>query len=1104
MTPRPRLLLTLLGTFHARLDLGRALPLPSRKGQALLAYLALSAGRRHGRDALCALLWPDSAADQARASLRQALAVTRRALGSAARPSLVTHPEHVAIDPDQVEVDATAFERLAAEADVASLERAARLYGGDLLAGLRIDEAPFEEWLRTERERLRELALDVNARVLAAHGKAGQTEPAIQAALRLLALDPLQEPAHRALMRLYAGQGRRGAALKQYQLCVDALQRELGAEPEGETRVLYQKLLRAPGDGARPDDTARPRRPRPAAPATSAPELPAARTPLFGREADLAVVRERLERAIQGEGQVVIVGGEAGIGKTRLVGALVTDALSRGCRVLLGHCHESDSILPFAPWVDALRSGQLGADEASLADLHPARRAELARLLPEAGQPGLPPTSDGPLALFESVAELLERAAAHEPIVVVLEDAHWADEMSLRLLAFVGRRVSSQPILLAVTARAEDLADARLAEHTLAELARAPRATSVQLEPLPRADIARIVRALVRAGSDGPALEERIWAMSEGSPLVAVEAMLAMPAEPRGDPAGPVPGDLSLPERVRELIARRIDRLGERVQTATAVAAVIGRRFDFALLRAATGMDDEQAAGAVEEMVRRHVLRTVGSQLEFTHDRVRDVAYGRLLPPRRRLLHAAVAEALARAGAARGLEAPGDHEQIEQLAHHAVRGELWDQAVEHLRRAGDRAAARSALQPARAALEQALAILGTLPESRAALEQAFEIRLALRPVLVQLGELAKALRVLREAEVLADRLDDEARRGQVCAFLTNIHSRLDDPAAAIASGTRALEIAGRRGDLRLRIVATTYLEQAHYYRGEYARVIELARDNLAALRPEWSHEFFGGSQPPAVNDRFRLIASLAHLGRFAEAAGHEAEAIRLAEETRHAYTVAVAYHAAATRRTIQGDWATAHDLIERQLAALREGNVGGELPSALANSARVLASLGDAGEARRRRIETERLLAAHPGRGRAGAGWIHHALARACVVLGELDDAERLAGLAMAAASTRTDFVPGTLHLLGDIASHPHQLDAANAHRRYDEALVLAERRGMRPLVAHCHLSLGRLCARTDRRAQATRHLETAAAMYHDLDMPGWREEAVAVSSGLA
>ena len=165
----------------------------------------------------------------------------------------------------------------------------------------------------------------------------------------------------------------------------------------------------------------------------------------------------------------------------------------------------------------------------------------------------------------------------------------------------------------------------------------------------------------------------------------------------------------------------------------------------------------------------------------------------------------------------------------------------------------------------------------------------------------------------------------DARGGPVCAFPTHIPPRPGGPAAAIARGTRALEIAGRRGDLRLRIVATTYLEQAHYYRGEYTRVIELARDNLAALRPEWSHEFFGGSQPPAVNDRFRLIASLAPLGRFAEAAGHEAEAIRLAEETRHAYTVAVAYHAAATLHSIRGDWATARAPSEMAAEAAQAG-----------------------------------------------------------------------------------------------------------------------------------------------------------------------------------
>ena len=264
-------------------------------------------------------------------------------------------------------------------------------------------------------------------------------------------------------------------------------------------------------------------------------------------------------------------------------------------------------------------------------------------------------------------------------------------------------------------------------------------------------------------------------------------------------------------------------------------------------------------------------------------------------------------------------------------------------------------------------------------------------------MLIQLGEYRQTLERLREAEALAERLNDDHRRGRVGAFMTNILSRLDEPGEALVSGTRALEIAGHLGDLRLRILATTYLAQAHYYLGEYARVVELATENLAALPLDWVYEFFGGSQPPSVDDRFRLLVSLAHLGRFAEAAAHEAEAIRLAGPTRHAYTMALAYHAAGTLQLVKGDWAKAHALIERQIAVLRTGNIVGELPSALAYSARALAYLGDAPEALNRLRECEQLLEGQSARGRrVGNGWASYSLGRACLLLGRLDEARRL------------------------------------------------------------------------------------------------------------
>ena len=207
----------------------------------------------------------------------------------------------------------------------------------------------------------------------------------------------------------------------------------------------------------------------------------------------------------------------------------------------------------------------------------------------------------------------------------------------------------------------------------------------------------------------------------------------------------------------------------------------------------------------------------------------------------------------------------------------------------YLRQAGGRAAARSALPDARAWFEQALSILKGLPESQATLEQAFDIRLELRPVLRQLGEVRQMLEHLREAEALADRLRDDGRSGRVCAFMTTVLSTLNELDQALVTGSRALEIAQRLGDLRLRIVSTGHLEQAHYYRGDYEHVIELATDNLAALPDDWAHEYFGTAVPPSVFARGWLIMSLAEIGRFAEAAKYEAETIRLAEPTQHTH-----------------------------------------------------------------------------------------------------------------------------------------------------------------------------------------------------------------------
>src|SRR5437667_3363077 len=239
----PRLNLALLGGFHGRVDASAPLTLPTRKTPALLAFLALPPGRSHPREKLASLLWGGMREPQARSGLRQSLFALRKAV-TVEPPALLIEGDTVGLNPTAVDVDVVEFERAVAEGAPTALERAAALYRGELLEGLALQEAPFEEWLLAERERLRELALEALAKLLRHQRTTGATEAALQTALRLLALDALQEPVHRTVMRLYVQLGRRPSALRQYQICVGLLQRELGVEPESATKQLYLEVLR--------------------------------------------------------------------------------------------------------------------------------------------------------------------------------------------------------------------------------------------------------------------------------------------------------------------------------------------------------------------------------------------------------------------------------------------------------------------------------------------------------------------------------------------------------------------------------------------------------------------------------------------------------------------------------------------------------------------------------------------------------------------------------------------------------------------------------------------------------------------------------------------
>ena len=291
----------------------------------------------------------------------------------------------------------------------------------------------------------------------------------------------------------------------------------------------------------------------------------------------------------------------------------------------------------------------------------------------------------------------------------------------------------------------------------------------------------------------------------------------------------------------------------------------------------------------------------------------------------------------------------------------------------------------------------------------------------------------------------------------------------------------------------------------HYYRCEYERVVGVATDNLTALPTDWIYEYLSASAPPSVYDRSWLIQSLANLGRFTEAAAYEAEALELAEPTRHPFTIGQAHRAAVALHILKGDWAGARSFSERWIVGIRTGNVVIQLPWAIAASAWILAQLGEASNALDRLREGAQLLQHQVQRELiVTCGWDYHCLGRSCLLLGQLDEAQRLGERAVEFSTRQPGYAAHALHLLGDIANNPDRFDAEAGKAHYFNALGLAEPRGMLPLVARCHFGLATLYLRTDRRQLAREHLIIATTLYKKMDMKHYLAQAEKEMTALA
>jgi DNA-binding SARP family transcriptional activator/tetratricopeptide (TPR) repeat protein len=726
---------------------GVPIHMDTHKAMALLAYFATTQ-RPQSRDTLAALLWPNH--DQARAILRRTFSPLRATLGddwfAIGRDTIGLR------NPKALWTDIGAF-RLALQARqehshppnevcdecLLRLTEAVTLYHSDFLAGFPVrDCAPFDDWRAYQSEALRRELIEALERLSRGEAEHRRLDVAVSLARRWLAVDPLGEAAHRRLMLLLAWSGQRNAALQQYRVCAQTLERELGVAPLEPTTRLYEAIranritlperLRAPVDAPKPLSTkAGDARTLPFEgdqTATEAHASPSTGLPFVGRTQEWSWLLALHERSVV-DGKVALVVGEAGIGKTRLVEEFVVDAMRRGAALASARCYEGESGLAYGSVIAVLRSALTRPEW--LDRLRPVALGEVARLLPELAARRPPPTTtlDAPgarQAFFEAVCEALIAACssndegARIPGVLLIEDAQWADTASLDLLTFLVRRLRGQRALLLLTWReSEALANAAL-QRVQAEVAKDATGGALRLTRLDPAAVRELASRVGLASRNEDAgattLSARLYTETEGVPFLLTEYLTALRAGVLESDSS----EWSLPGGARDLLRARLSLVSEMGWQMLHTLAVMGRSFDLDTAREVSGRSEEEAVAALEELVACGVIVEMkDASIEratptygFAHEKLCALAYEETSLARRRLLHRRLAEALvSRARLAPGVDRVAA--LAPTIARHFALGGLDAQAAIYSRLAGDRARALGAHAEALAHYDAALA-----------------------------------------------------------------------------------------------------------------------------------------------------------------------------------------------------------------------------------------------------------------------------------------------------------------------------------------------------------------------------------------------------------
>lgn len=633
---------------------GCPLDIPRRQVRAILYRLATQL-TPIPREHLCYLFWPDTSECAARRNLSHLLTHLRNLL-PVPQIFLITD-DYIALDPRRVWSDVVAFDQLyftlrGTHLGLNVLEQAVGFYQGSFLAGFSLPTSPeFELWADLERGTRERCYLELLAKLVETYTAQENHHTAIDYAQCYLTIDNLAEEMHRRLIALYTAVGDRGAALHQFETCAVILERELGVSPLPETRAAYQaaltgRLLPAPSAVLPPHEWT---------------TLPSLEVPLVGRELALQQLEQAYLAARAGQGGLVLISGEPGIGKSRLLQELAT-RLATETTIVVGAGYEDERDCPFLPLIEAL-TPHLSNLDLTLPDIEPLDLAILVALWPnlQTVLPEIPSlvSLEPDLMrglLFQSLAQLLlSLAVQHPPLLLCLDDLHWADDSTLAWLGYLARQFKHLPILIVGTYRSGEIMAVAVLRT---ELTRLGRLQEISLTGLSPSEIACLLRHLFGQSGDMETLSQRLHRETGGNPLFLLEWLrYLLEADLVGSgksgwtfadlvAPGPPNLELSLPDTIGEVVRARLYRLNPQAHQVLEAGAVIGTLFSFELIQAVSGRPESEVVEALETLLAQQFITEDGGSYRFNHDLIRTVVYRDLSYGRRHLLQQRLEEAL--------------------------------------------------------------------------------------------------------------------------------------------------------------------------------------------------------------------------------------------------------------------------------------------------------------------------------------------------------------------------------------------------------------------------------------------------------------------------